>query len=214
MFGLNTDSVKKKKIDKSTAQVLELEAEKKGLEMEKEQIALDLANMKTRQSMALEKEQHKHELALQAERAVFEREREIWEKEKAELVARAKREKEEFENTLRKELELKHNETVTLTKLESQQKIKQAEIDKERVINKLKAEHAQELARVQADESEKYHEKLDKSLQEIMIKGDHNSKFLKQLTLEAVKKVNTLPKVGVDVDVSTEPKQLASGDKE
>lgn len=83
MFGLNR--VAKAQIDNATRQILELEAVKKRLELDKDSIQIELANVKKRQQMVLEEEVHKQKLVLESEKAVFDRERKIWDKEKLEL---------------------------------------------------------------------------------------------------------------------------------
>lgn len=213
MFGSDKD-VSKNKITKSTKEVLDLETQKMRLEMERDQIQLELDNMKTRQSMALEKEDHKHQLALESKTAIFEREKEIWAKEKQELIDRAERDKKEFESNLKRDLEIKHNEAITLTKLESQQKIKQAELDKDRAINELKADHAGKVAAIQASESEKYHDKLSNALQEITMNGDKNTKFVQEMALKLVDKAPAANGVGIDVNLTNEPRQLNAANEE
>jgi len=116
--------------------------------------------------------------------------------------------KEEFETNLKRNLEITHNEAVTLVKLDSQQKIKQAELDKERSVNELKAENAKAIAEIQAKESEKYHDKLNNALQEIMLNGDKNTKFVQEMALKLIDKAPT-PAVDIGVDITSGPKQLA-----
>jgi len=92
LFG-EENKAAKTKMKKSTAQVLELEGIKKKLEIDRDQITLELENMKKRQNMKIEEEAHKHRLKLESERAIFDREKEIWKKEKQELIDRNTREK-------------------------------------------------------------------------------------------------------------------------
>jgi len=208
MFGIKKTAANNK-IDKSTEQVLELEAQKKRLEMEREQISLELQNIKQRQEMNIEKEKHKHSLALASEKAVFEREKEIWAKEKAELLDRAEREKSEFEATLAQKFELKTQEAVTLTKLEAQQLVKQAELDKERAISELRAEQAEEISALEATKSEEYYKKLTEAFADIQMNGDKNSKFVQELTLQMLNKMPT-PQIGVGVSVDSKSDVIES----
>lgn len=183
MFGIKS-KVAQVKIDSSTAEILELATQKKRLEMERDQIALELDNVKSREKMKLEVENHKHTLKLQEEKAVFERERKVWEVEKKELEARAKREKEEFETRLKADTDLKMQEAVTLTKLDAQQKVIQTQVDKDRVINDLKTSHSEQMAKVKTGLAEEYYEKLTVAFQEIQMNGDKNSKFVQELALK------------------------------
>lgn len=202
------NKVAKAELDRATQQLLELETKKKRLEIERDQIALELDNQKKRMDMVLEQERHKQTLKLQSEVAVFEREREIWKKEKADLEARYKRENEEFENRLKKDFEIKLTEAVTLTKLESQQLIKQAELDKERKISELQVEMAQKIAVIQEEESKNHYNKLTQAFETMQLHGDKNTKFVQELALKILDKTPS-SKVGVDVNVEG-PKQLTN----
>lgn len=190
----------KNKIDKSTEQILELEAGKKRLEIEMEQIRLDLANQKKREDMKLEVEAHKHHLKLQEEKAVFDREKRVWEIEKKELQDRAARDKKEFEDRLKADSDLKMQEAITLMKLESQQKVKQTELDKDRSLNQLETVHSTELSKVKSDLAEEYYRKLTSAFQDIQMNGDKNSKFVQELALKVFDRVpTTRSEVGVEV---------------
>lgn len=194
--------VAKVKIDKSTEQVLELETQKKHLEIERDQISLELQNTKSRETMKLEVENHKHTLKLQEEKAVFERERKVWETEKKELEERAKREKTEFETRIKADNELKMQEVTTLTKLDSQQKIMQLAVDKDRDFNALKTAHSEELSKVRTDLAEQYYEKLTVAFQDIQMNGDKNSKFVQELALKIFDQApKNRTEFGVDVNV-------------
>lgn len=200
MFTFNKAA--KAKIDRSTEQVLELESQKKQLQIEKEQISIELDNMRKRNDMKLEEERHKQKLVLETEKAVFDREKQIWQIEKKDLVEKNEKSRKEFENQLKRELDLQHQEATTLLKLESQQMIKQAELDKEREVNALKAEVATRIAAIQGSEAEKYYSKLTAALQEISVHGDHNSKFAKDLALKLFDRMptqNSETKVTVDM---------------
>lgn len=192
----------KAKIDRSTEQILELESQKKKLELDKDQVSIELDNMRKRNDMKLEEERHKQKLVLETEKAVFDREKKIWEVEKKELIEKNEKNRKEFESQLKRELDLSHQEALTLLKLESQQMIKQAELDKQREVNELKAEVATKIAAIQGSEAEKYYSKLTAALQEISVHGDHNSKFAKDLALKLFDRMptqNSETKVTVDV---------------
>lgn len=206
------DQVAKQKIGQSTKRVLDLEAQMHKLELQKDQLELELQNMKQKGRMKIDEEIHQHKLELQTKTAVFDREKAIWEKEKQELIEKHAEDKEKFENDLKAKFELDKTETVTLIKLESQQKIKQAEIDKERAINRLEKEKAEELSEIKSKYAEEYYEKLTKAFEEIQLNGDHNSKFIKDIALAMIDKSATTrdSKLGVDVNVGSNVKRLES----
>lgn len=203
LFG---SKVAKTKIDRSTEQVLELEAQKKRLEMERDQISLELDNQKRKFQMSLEEEKHKQKLDLESKSAVFAREKEIWKAEKEELIARAARDKKEFEERLQKQHEITLQEAVTLAKLESQQKVKQAELDRDRQVTELRTQHAEELAKVRAEQAESHYNKLTAAFQEIQLNGDKTSKFVQDL---ALKMLDTMPRgTRTDVGINVNQPQL------
>lgn len=181
------------KIDSQTAQVLELETQKKRLEMESETIKLELNNSRTRFDMMLEQERHKQKLAFDEKSAVFDREKKVWATEKQEILDRGARDKSEFEERLKKDHELKLTEAVTLAKLDSQQKVKQAELDRDRQITELRTEHAEELSKVKSDTAEEYYKKLTHAFTEIQLNGSKDSKFVQEL---ALKMFDSMPRGG------------------
>jgi hypothetical protein len=201
--------VQRQQLERATNQLLELEASKKRLEIERDQINLELENLRSKMQMAIEKETHKQTLTMESQKAIFEREKEIWVKEKQELLDKARREKTEFEERLTKDTEIKMMEAISLTKLESQQAIAQAKLDVSREINAVKTEMAQQVAKIQQDESEKFYNKLTSSFQEMQMNGDKNSKFVQELALRILDKT---PSANVDVSVRT--KQLESSQKD
>lgn len=214
MFNFRKKStVTSKKFDSQTSAILELEVAKKRLEMEKEELQLEIGNSKRREQMKLEEESHKHMLKLAEERAIFDREKKVWEIEKKEMQERFVREKTEFENKIKAESELKTNEAVTLTKLESQQLVKQAEINAERKVNELAAKFAQELSEAKSKAAEEYYTKLTAAFTDIQLNGDKNTKFVQELALKALE---TIPKptVGVDLRANVGQPKLVSNSAE
>lgn len=202
LFG---NKVAQTKIDKSTEQVLELEAQKKRLEIERDQISLELDNQKRKFQMSLEEEKHKQKLDLESKNAIFAREKEIWKAEKEELVARAEREKKEFEEHLKKQHDITLQEAVTLAKLDSQQKVKQAELDRDRQITELRTQHAEALSKLRSESAENHYNKLTEAFQEIQLNGDKTSKFVQEL---ALKMVDGFPK-GTRTDIGVNVNQPA-----
>lgn len=201
-FGGNSNKVAQVQLDKATEQILQLETQKKRLEMDMTSINLELENSRKRNQMTLEEATHKVKLQLESEKAVFERERKIWDKEKTELLEKSKREREEFEERLKKDFEIKLQEAVTLTKLEMQQKVAQTSVDKEREICKLQTEHAKAVSEMQQSESLKFYDKLTNAFQEMQLNGDKNSKFVQELALKLIDKTPS-SKTSVDVNVDS-----------
>lgn len=191
-------SVARSKIDSQTAQVLELEASKKRLEIDREQIALELDNQKKRFQMKLDEEKHVQKLAYEEKKAVFDREKAVWEAEKKEITGRNERERKEFEERLTKTQELKLTEAVTLAKLDSQQQVKQAELDRDRQISELRTKHAEDLAKVKSDTAEEYYKKMTSAFTEIQLNGSKDSKFVQEL---ALKMFDSIPRGGADFNV-------------
>lgn len=186
------------KIDSQTAQVLDLEAQKARLQIERDQITLELENQKRRWQMKLDEERHAQKLSFDEKTAVFNREKAVWETEKKELTDRAARDKAEFEDKLKRESELKLTEAVTLAKLDSQQQVKQAELDRDRVLTELRTQQAEALAKVKADTAEEYYKRMTTAFTEIQLNGDKSTKFVQEL---ALKMFDSVPRGGADFNV-------------
>lgn len=195
--------VAKAQLDNATKQLLELETVKKRLEIDRDQINLELQNLRQKMQMQIEVETHKQKLEMESQKALFDREKKVWAQEKQELLDKARREKSEFEERLLKDSEIKMVEAVSLTKLESQQKIAQAQVDAAREINAVRTEMAEKVARIQQDESEKFYNKLTAAFQEMQLNGDKNSKFVQEMALRILDKTPT-----ANVDLSIKNQQL------
>lgn len=201
-MGMFKSPAERAKINKSTEQILELEVLKKRLEMERDSIQQELDNQKKRESMKIEVEVHKSVLKMQEEKAVFDREKKVWETEKKEMQDRFKRENEEQVNRLKQQSELSLQEAVTLTKLDSQQKVIQLQVDNDRATSVLMTSHATELAKVRTDLAEEYYNKLTQAFTDIQMKGDKNSQFVQDLALKIFDRAPAnKTSFGVDVTV-------------
>lgn len=198
LFG---NKVAKNKISSSTGKVLDLEVEIKRLEMSRDQIKLELDNQKSRNEMALEKDRHQQQLKLSTEMSKFANEREKWDAERKELQVASDKALKELKDTLEREHKITLQEAVSLTKLESQQKIKQAELDRDREVNKIRMEQAEALAKVRADSAEETYKKLSNFIEEVATKGDKNTKFVQEMALIMMKGAPQ-PTVGVEVGVN------------
>lgn len=213
MFWNKKSKVAEDKIDSSTRQVLELEAQKLQLKMQVDQIQLELDNQKARNAMALEKDRHAQQLKLDTETAKFSLAKEKWEIEKAELIRKSDNAAKEVKDTLEREHKISLQEAVSLTKLESQQKVKQAELDRDREINALKMTQVEELSKVRTQAAEDTFKKLSAFIEEVTMKGDKNTNFVQEL---ALKMFNGAPQprssVDIEVGVNRQPAlELKSG---
>lgn len=112
-------------------EVIELEAKKKFLQEEME-------NRLSEQKRMFEQQLHEVKLANKAKDSDFEVKQKEWQQEKDRLIKLNQEDREIYEKRLKEELDFKHKEATALLKLESDQRIKQAEIDAERKV--LKAE--------------------------------------------------------------------------
>lgn len=123
--------------------------------------------------MELAEIQHKHNLEIQEKDAAFQRERKMWDEDKGRL-----------ESQLKKDHELKMKEVVTLTKLDSEQRVKQIELDSQRKIDELRNKNIQELAEAKVRLTEEHYEKLNQALVKLHSEGDKNTKFTQELALK------------------------------
>lgn len=89
-----------------------------------------------------------------------------------------------LEKDLKKDNEIKLRETVSLLKLESEQKIKQMEIDKQRAIDKVKTDAALEINEAKADILKTHYEKLSAELAKLHSEGNITTKFTQDLALK------------------------------
>lgn len=190
------------KIDQSMEMLLDLEAAKKRLEIELSQIKLELDNQKKREAMRIEEESHKNKLELLEKTAIFERERKLFDMEKKEL-----------EDRLKKEFELKTQESIILTRLEAQQQVKQTELDKDRALNMQQSKFNEELSKIKIEMSDSYYKKLTESFQEIQLNGDKNTKFVQELALKVFDRIPSNHSK-VNVDVNTQPLALSANNGE
>lgn len=120
---------------------------------------------------------HKHTLELQELRAAFVREQKNWVEDKARL-----------ESQMKKDHELKLNEAIVLTRLSSEQKIKQIEIDNLRSIEELKSSTSRDVFETKKLLSEEYYQKLSEALNKLHTEGNLTTKFTQELALKMLEK--------------------------
>lgn len=118
---------------------------------------------------------HKHRLDLEAQTAQFNREKAEWEKDKKRL-----------EEDLKKDHEIKLREVLSLTKLESQQKIKQLEIDSERRINEVKAASENKMNDEIRRLNQEHYDKLSTAMAKLHEEGNATTKFQQELALKLI----------------------------
>lgn len=112
--------------------------------------------------MELAEVKHEHQLKLNESQAMLERERKHWDEDRQRIV-----------DKLTQEHELKLKEVVTVTKLDSQQQIKKAQLDAEAELNKkvgvLNKEH---------------YDRLADALNKLHTEGNVTTKFTQDLALQ------------------------------
>ena len=199
------------KIDSTQQQILDLVTRRKELEISLEQQQLELNNTKRKSEMALEEERHRHKLVQQEQTAQFEREKKIWQEERARLLAQAEEDKKQFEARLKSEYELKSNESMTLHRLEAQQQTKQAEIDRDRKIEEIRAEFNKKMAEETDRLRKETYERLSTELAKLHSEGNNATKFMQETVLAAL---NGMSKPMADMNVNhtrfdiNQPKQI------
>lgn len=130
--------------------------------------------------MELEEIRHKHKLEIQELRAQLDRERHNWEEDKQRLI-----------NDLQRDHDLKIKEAVTLTKLQSEQKIKQAELDYDRKLN----EATKSL-------NEDYYQSLKSAMTKLHEEGNITTKFTQELALKMFDKSPATKVLTGSIDVN------------
>lgn len=196
-------------IDQKTNQVLELAAQKKMLEIEISTLHLESKNKTLAEKMRLEEEAHKQKLQLNEEKASFDRERKIWLEEKQQLIKKHKEEMDEFLRKTKAEFDLKLLEAVTIAKLDSDQKIKQLELDKSRELTEIKIGHIEELSLAKTTANEKYYDKMTDAYTDMQANGDKNSKFVQEMALKIFDRVPAQSqRFEIDFDTKKEIKDV------
>lgn len=128
--------------------------------------------------MHLEELKHKHGLEIDAANAKLELAKREWSSEKQLL-----------ENRLKQEHELKLKEAVTLTKLDSEQRIKQVQLDADRVlVSKMK------------ELNESHYKELSASMTKLHEEGNVTTKFTQDI---ALKMFENMPKNSSETKVLT-----------
>lgn len=127
--------------------------------------------------MELAELKHQHQLDLERAADKFNREKSLWDQDKALLVKK-----------LTQEHGLKLNEVVTLTRLHSEQNTKQQELNYLRQIEELKAKSLNEITAVKTRLAEEYYQKLSAALNKLHTEGNMTTKFTQELALKMLEK--------------------------
>ncbi len=121
--------------------------------------------------MELEEIKHKHKLVMAEMSDGIVRDKKHWEEDKARAI---KTLQQDYEAKL-SEQALKLKEAVTLAKLDSEQRIKQAQLDADRKMNA-------EVAKLNSE----HYEKLKESMTKLHEEGNANTKFTQDLALKMI----------------------------
>ncbi len=182
-----------KQIDKITEEYLQLQGEKRKLEISIDTLKLDLQNKQREQEMALQKARHCHDLSLATTKAELDRAKSLFEEDKKRI-----------ESHLKKDAEIQKQEIITLTKLESDQKQAQLKLDFEKKIIELTKNHNEELTALKIKLEADYYEKLKAALKTLHEEGNASTKFMQELALNMMKQgpVPTSLQIGMNTETS------------
>ena len=172
------------KLDQATEDYLDLQAKIRQLQIDKDNQVQELLNVRRRQDMLVEEDQHKHKLARLEQDARFAREKQTWDEDKRKLLDQSKNDTDQFKKNLEADLRIKHDEVVSLCKLDAQQQIVQAKIDYERSLKELEVL----AAKTNAENERKIYDRLSTELAKLHTDGNTTTSFIKDLCLEMMAK--------------------------
>jgi methyl coenzyme M reductase subunit D len=179
MFGFNSSPASKHKLDKSAQEYIELQGKKKELEIETENLKLELANERKKAEMLLTEARHKFALERETLEARFKRSHDDFHADKA-----------KFEDSLRREFDLKEKEVIGLLKLDSEQRSRQAELDRDRQIQELKMKHTEEISKLRSDLASEFYQKMQTELSKLNSEGNVNTRFVQEMSLKLLDKAS------------------------
>jgi len=182
-----------KQIDKITEEYLQLQGEKRKLEISIDSLKLDLQNKQREQEMALQRAKHEHELKLATAKAELDRAKTLFEEDKKRI-----------ESQLKKDAEIQKQEIVTLTKLDSDQKQAQLRLDFEKQTIEITKKHNEELTTLKIKLEADYYEKLKAALKTLHEEGNASTKFMQELALNMMKQgpVPTSLQIGMNTETT------------
>lgn len=204
MFGFDVE--KRKKLKGLELEIIEIQGQKREMEIELKNQQLDLGNAKREQEARLAEIRHEHNLKLKEKEALFSRIEKEWKEDKTRLEAQFVEDKERAIEHIKQDSEREQLELKTLMKLESEQKIAKAILDAEKKIilkdaeiSDLKKVHAEQLAQLKSDLAKEHYDNLQANLEKFHTEGNTTTKFMKELSMEMLKSRRHDMSVGVDV---------------
>jgi hypothetical protein len=178
----------KKQFEKLTSDLFAIQSQKKELEIEKEYVEQTLTQERNKKAIEIELLDQRSRLALQDAHHNFQREKKNWDldKERQSVILE--------ENYARKV-----NEAISLLKLDSDQKVKQIELDYERALQDKDIKHREEIQRLltqaaqdrvdfQTKVAQEYYDKLNKALVELHSKGNATTQFVQDLAMKMLER--------------------------
>lgn len=189
----------KGKLEKTTNELVELQTQKKEMELEKKYLEATLKTERINREMDLEQAEHRSRLALTEASARFQREKEEWEADKEKMKRELEEDKARQTLLLKEDHDRKLREATSLCMLDTAQKIKQAEMDFRRQILELREKYAEELHQnktnaaqekmeLNAKLTQEYYDRLNAALIELHSKGNTTTQFVQELALKMLDK--------------------------
>ena len=201
MFKFNKAAI----LEQKTNEILELASQKKMLQIEINTLHLEVKNSTLSEKMRLEQEAHTQKLLLDDEKASFNRQKVVWTEEKALLIKKHKEDQDDFMKKVQSNFDLKLLEAITLAKLDSEQKLKQSNLDSHREITELKIKNIEEISKAKTDANVEYYDKMTEAFTDMQLNGDKNTKFVQEMALAIFNKVPAQSsQLALDVNINKE----------
>ena len=210
------DKNKRMKLKGLELQIIEIQGQKREMEIELKNQKLDLSNSKREQEAQLEEERQKHRLVLEEKTAKFRRAETEWKEDRDRLTAQFEEDKERAMADMTKRAEIEQVELKAMMKMEAEQKIAKALLEAEKKviakdaeISDLKKKHAEEMATQKSELTKEHYDNLKENLEKFHSEGNTTTKFMQEMSLAMLEK--RPPKdMTVGVDVSTLQLEKAS----
>ena len=203
------DKTKRMKLKGLELQIIEIQGQKREMEIELKNQKLDLSNSKREQEAKLEEERQKHRLVLEDREAKFKRQESEWLADRERLQIHFDEDKARAMEEMTRRAEVEQVELKAMMKLESEQKIAKALLEAEKKviakdaeISDLKKKHAEEMATQKSELTKEHYDNLKENLEKFHSEGNTTTKFMQEMSLAMLEK--RPPKdMTVGVDVST-----------
>lgn len=184
---LNYLSKYRTKLRGAQLEYVELQGDKKKLEIELETMNLQLTNDKLGQDMTLEKEKHTHGLIVQGKEADLARTKKNHTEDMTRLTSQ-----------LKADHDVKLTEAVALAKLESEQEKAQAAIDNKKELLKAEGAFQKELSEYKTKSAKEYYDKITKAQDDLYTKGSTATKFVQDMALTMLEKAPVGDKMTIE----------------